>query len=202
MKEITFSQYRKIDLAILTVVTAVFEAIATLASNKWFAAQPIALSISVTMICIAMMRWSALSFVVCAAGGAAFCLASGASARHYLIYIGGNLFALLSLLVIRLFGKEEIKNKIPKLLCFAVSTYLFVQLGRWLFSLFFGAGIGELVAYLTTDVISLLLAVVVLILLRKSDGMIEDQKAYLLRLDEEKRKEAEQPIEKSQYLDY
>ena len=202
MKEITFKQYRNIDLTILAVLTAVFEAIATLASGKWFAAQPIALSVSVMMICIAMMRWSAYSAIVCAVGGAIFCLASGGNAQHYLIYMGGNLFALVSLVLFKIFGKEDIRKKIPKLLLFVFSTYFFVQLGRWLFSLFFGADLGELVAYLTTDVISLLLSIVVLILLRNVDGMIEDQKAYLLRLDKEKREAENAPQKESQYVDY
>ena len=39
--------------------------------------------------------------------------------------------------------------------------------------------------YITTDIISLLFAVIIMNLLRKADGMIEDQKAYLFRVQEE-----------------
>lgn len=46
-----------------------------------------------------------------------------------------------------------------------------------------------LVVYLTTDIISLLFAEVIVVLLRKVDGMIEDQKSYLLRLEEERKEE-------------
>jgi len=44
MKQITFEQYRSLDLMIWTVITVVFEAITTLATNKWFYAQPVAMS--------------------------------------------------------------------------------------------------------------------------------------------------------------
>ncbi|MBR6638695.1 MAG: hypothetical protein IKK96_07530, partial [Lachnospiraceae bacterium] len=54
-------------------------------------------------------------------------------------------------------------------------------------TLFFGGDINAFVVFATTDIISLLFAEIILILLRKSEGMIEDQKTYLLRLDREKK---------------
>ena len=41
------------------------------------------------------------------------------------------------------------------------------------------------VVYITTDIISLLFGIIILNLLRKADGMIEDQKAYLFRIQRE-----------------
>ena len=69
---------------------------------------------------------------------------------------------------------------------FAVTAYMGAVLGRWLVSLLFGGDLTALVVYATTDIISLLFALIVLNLLAKSDGMIEDQKTYLLRLQREK----------------
>ena len=43
--------------------------------------------------------------------------------------------------------------------------------------------------FITTDILSLLFAVVVMSLLKGADGMIEDQKEYLLRIDRESKEE-------------
>ena len=50
MNQITFKQYRTIDVLILVALTIIFEGIATLASAKWFALQPVAISIGLAMI--------------------------------------------------------------------------------------------------------------------------------------------------------
>lgn len=185
MKQITFEQYRSLDLVIWTVITIVFEAITTLATNKWFYAQPIALSVTLTLICITMMRWNGYAAIPAAAGGFIFCLVSGATFEQYIIYCIGNVFALTALLFIKTFDKETLRGSAPKLSLFVVTAYIGMELGRWLLSLFFGGDLMAFVVYITTDIISLLFAVIVMNLLRKADGMIEDQKAYLFRIQEE-----------------
>ena len=62
-------------------------------------------------------------------------------------------------------------------------------LGRWLVSLLFSGDVKALLVYITTDIMSLLFAVVVLHILGKCDGMLEDQKAYLQRVWEEDEEE-------------
>ncbi|MGN0506261.1 MAG: hypothetical protein ACI4FZ_06850 [Lachnospiraceae bacterium] len=194
MNQITFKQYRTIDLTILVALTILFEAIATAASTKWFVLQPVALSIGLALICIAMMRWGIQAALLAVADGMAFCFISGATTEQYVIYCFGNLFALLAMLIIRLFGKEQIRRSVPKLLLFGFIGYLGMALGRWLVSLFFGGDLTALLVYVTTDVMSLVFAEIVLLLFRKTDGLLEDQKAYLLRLDKEKKEEAESPV--------
>ena len=186
MRQITFKEYRNIDLAILAAITFVFEVIATLAAAKWFPAQPIAFSITVAMICVVMMRWSGYAAIHAAVGGFAFCAASGATIEQVLVYCIGNVFALSALLLIRLWGKEQLRKDPFKRSMFAVTAYMGAVLGRWLVSLLFGGDLTALVVYATTDIISLLFALIVLNLLAKSEGMIEDQKTYLLRLQREK----------------
>ncbi len=47
--------------------------------------------------------------------------------------------------------------------------------------------VGVLLSILSTDFLSMVIGVVVILVLRKLDGMFEDQKLYLARLDKEKR---------------
>ena len=76
----------------------------------------------------------------------------------------------------------------------SASTYLFMTVGRWLVSLVFVFKLETILGFMTTDIVSLVVLIVGMIALRKSDGMIEDQKAYLLRLDRERREEEERKI--------
>lgn len=185
----TFSQYRSMDILIFSVLTVVFECIATLATSKWFAAQPVAISITLTLILIVMHRWGAWAVIIAAVGGITFCITSGAGIEHYLIYGVGNIFALTSLVYFRIFGKDGVRKSFLKTLLFASSSYLSVAVGRWLVSLIFGAGFSELVAFLTTDLITLLFAVVILYSCRGIDGLVEDQRQYVIRINEKKETE-------------
>ena len=192
MQNLTFKQYRNIDLTIFAVLLVISEAVTTIATNKWFAAQPVALSTTLLFVCMVMMRWGVFAAIPAVLGGIAFCVASGANPEQYLIYALGNCLALISLLWFKAFGKEAVRTSAAKLFIFVTSAYVSAQVGRWILSLFFGGDIGTLVAYLATDIISLLFAVVVMFLMRKTDGMIEDQKAYLFRLERERKEESSQ----------
>lgn len=192
MNHITFKQYRNIDLSIFAIILVISEAVTTLASGKWFAAQPIALSTTLLFVCMVMMRWGGSAVIHALLGGAVLCIASGAKIEQYIIYVIGNCLSLLALLLFKAFGKDEIRKSVPKLLLFTFTAYVLMQLGRWIISLLFGGDIGTLIAYLGTDIISLLFASVVLLLMRNTDGMIEDQKAYLFRLERQRKEEAQQ----------
>lgn len=193
MNNITFKQYRNIDLFLFGFLLVLSEAITTIATNKWFYAQPVAISTTFIFICMVMMRWSGFAAIHACLGGLVFCIASGANPEQYLIYIVGNCFSLLAMVCFKIFTKEQIRKKPVILLAFTVSAYLFMQIGRWLISLFFSGTLQTLLTFITTDSITLLFAIAVMMLMRGVDGMIEDQKAYLFRVQREKQKEA-QPL--------
>lgn len=191
MKQITFKQYKAIDIAILSVLLFVFEILGIYASEKWFSHSGISLvpliSLTPLVMVIMMMRWSEFAFVSALVGGVSYCLACGGNYKQYITYCIGNLFGLLVLLIIKKIGKKEIREKTAHLVLISISTYLFITVGRWLVSLIFEPSLTTIVRFITTDIISLVVLIVGVISLRKSDGILEDQKAYLLRLDREKR---------------
>ena len=189
MNQITFKQYRSIDLTLICVITAVFETVATLATNKWFNLQAMAISIMLTMTCIALMRWSAYAVIPSVIGSLIFCIVSSATPIQYIIYCGGSVFSLLSLVIIKRIGKEKLRHDFVWRLIFVSFTYLSIVFGRWLISLIFEPSLMSLLTFITTDILSRLFAVVVMSLLKGADGMIEDQKEYLLRLDRESKEE-------------
>ncbi len=189
MNQITFKQYRNIDIVIFCILTAVFEAIASLATNRWFVLQAMAISITLTMTCITMMRWNTFAVLPSFIGAFVYCVASGGAIQQYVIYCGGSLFCLLALPILKKIGKEKVRSDFLRRTAFATLTYIFVVIGRWVFSLIFEQSIKSFLPFLTTDILSLLFAVVVLALAKNIDGLIEDQKSYLLRLDKERQEE-------------
>lgn len=199
MKEITFQQYRTIDIIILVALTTIFEGIATLATARWFALQPVAISIGLAMICIVMMRWGLPAAFAAIAGGFVFCALSGATAQQFVIYCIGNIFALLGMVWFKVFGKEGIRKSLWLVTLFVSTAYVGQVLGRTLFAVLFGDPVSAFVTFITTDIMSLVFAILVIALFRKTDGMLEDQKAYLLRLDKQKKETRDEPVREDEF---
>lgn len=194
MNQITFKQYRTIDVLILVALTIIFEGIATMATAKWFALQPVAISIGLAMVCIVMMRWGWQAAFAAFASGFSFCILSGATAQQFVIYCAGNIFALLGMVWFKVFGKEGIRKSMWLITLFVSTSYVGMVLGRGLIAIAFGDKWGVFVTFATTDIMTLVFAVLVIILFRKTDGMLEDQKAYLLRLDKQKKETQDEPV--------
>lgn len=159
MDRLSFNQYRAIDLGIMAVLLFVFEMITATAAIKWFPGEFYTFSPTITIVCIVMMRWGGFAALHAVVGGLAFCIASGASAAQFVMYCAGNCLALLA------------------------------QLGRWFLGLFFGGGLGSVVVFFTTDSLSLVFALVVVLIARRLDGLFEDQKEYLIRTEDERFRE-------------
>ena len=191
MKSITFKQYQQIDIAILCLITALFEAIATLASNQWFALQAMTVSIVLTLTCITMMRWGAYAAIPAFIGALVYCYISKATFSQYLIYCLGSLFCLLPLPLLLILGKERVRNNFVIRMLFIIEMYLVIGVGRWICSLPFNFTINTLSVFIFADILSLLFAIVVLTIAKNVDGLIEDQKSYLLRLERERKAEQE-----------
>ncbi len=188
---ITFRQYRTIDLAILLIILAAAEALTAAAAKYWFTSEIYVLSPTVAVLCIVMMRWGAYAAIHAVTGGLALCLVTGATPEQFVVYCAGNCFALLALLWFVFLGKEKVRSKVSLTALYTVSVFCAVQAGRWLVGLFFGGDPGGIAGFFVSDSLSLLFALVVVQLTRRLDGVFEDQKTYLLRVQKEReRREA------------
>lgn len=190
MKDISFKQYRAIDLVIWLVILSVFEYITVMAASKWFPGELYTLSQVVAVLCIVMMRWGGYAVIHAVAGGLVFCLAQGASIEQFAVYGVGNCLALIALSLFRAVGKEAVRTKFHFTVLFTAAAFCGAQLGRWLVSLAFGGSPGSIVTFFMTDSLSLLYAAVIVLISRKADGLFEDQKSYLIRTEAERRKES------------
>lgn len=188
MNNISFKQYRAIDLGIMAVILFVAETLTAKAANSWFPTEFYMLSPSIAVICIVMMRWGGFAAIHAVVGGAAYCLALGASAEQFAVYCIGNCLALIPLILIKTLGKQRIKDSTVLTVIYTVLAFIGAELGRGLVSLIFGAGIDSVLTFLTTDSLSLVFAVVVVLISRRVDGLFEDQRAYLIRTESERRR--------------
>ncbi len=186
---ISFGQYRGIDLTILTILTTFSEAIIALAASRWFPGQLYSLSPMVALVCIVMMRWGAWAAIPAITSGLAFCLATGASGIQFLIYCVGNCGALAALVWFKAMGKDKVKKRVEATILYTLTAFVGMVVGRWLVAMLFGEGAGIIIDFFFADSLSLVFAVVVVLIARRVDGLFEDQKAYLIRTEEERKKQ-------------
>lgn len=182
--QFTFRQYRAMDLTLLTLILVFCEGLIVRASTRWFPGEMYVLSVTPVVTAVVMIRWGIFGLVPALAGGAVFCLVSGAVAGEYLIYMDGNLLSLLLVPLIRRVGWQTIRDRASYAMLYGVCCTLLMQLGRALIALCLGHGKAFLL-FFTTDVLSCVFCAVAMWIARRLDGVLEDQKHYLHRVSRE-----------------
>lgn len=180
----SWKQYRAIDLAMLAVMLAIFEYIIVRAANWWFPGQPYVVSLAAAMTSIVYMRWGAWGAIHAVEAGVVFCFFSGADRSQYLIYCGGNLLSLAALVMLKKAGKEKVRQTRLGLV-FPVLVLFLMQAGRAAVAFALGAESVALPEFFTTDSLSYIFTLVIVWIAGRLDGIYEDQKHYLLRLQEQ-----------------
>ena len=188
-RQISFSPYRSIDLAILSVVLVVCQYLTHMATAFWFPEQLYVVSPVAGLTALVMMRWSGWAAIPALIGGLVFALLSGGSVNHLLIYGAGNLAAMLALVLFRIFGKERIRKESFLAVIFAIAVQLLMQLGRAGLAVVLGFEAAACIGFITTDALSILFSVFIVWTVRRIEGLFEDQKNYLLRIQKEQQVE-------------
>lgn len=188
-RHITFEQYRSIDLAILAVVLGFCQYLIHMASTLWFPEQLYVVSPVAAMTALVMMRWNGWAAIHAALGGVLFAVLAGGDAKQILIYGLGNLLGLGAMVMFKFLGKERIRKDALMAIVFAVLTQILMQLGRAAVALVFGYPADALLGFITTDILSGLFTLVIVWIVRRIEGLFEDQKNYLLRIQREQKVE-------------
>lgn len=191
-RQLTFRQYRGMDLTMLTGLLVVCESLIVLAATRWFPGEPYTLSLTAAVTAIVMVRWGLWGAIPAGLGALAFCIASGATAGQYLIYIGGNMLALLLARLVRGEGWQKVKGDALTALVYGAASALLMQLGRFLLACVLGTPPATAAGFITTDTLSTLFAALLVWIARRLDGVLEEQRHYLARVREEMEREREQ----------
>lgn len=184
-RQITVSEYRAVDLTILAVILAVIQILIHFASSNWFADQLYVVSPVAAVVALVMMRWNGYGAIHAVLGGILFTILAGGSWQHLLIYGGGNLFALMALLLFVIIGKEKVRQNVIYSLLFAFCTQALMLLGRAAIAAILGYEAAVCLGFITTDFLSVLLTLCAVWVVRRMDGLFEDQIQYLLRIQSE-----------------
>ncbi len=189
-RQITFRQYRGMDLFFFTAALCLCETLITLASTRWFPGEPYTLSLTSAVTAIVMVRWGAFAAIPAVLGSLVFCIVSHATPAQYLIYGIGSLAALAMLPMVAKCGWRKLHENALLAMVYAALTTLSMQLGRFLIAWLLGSPAAICAGFITTDVLSMLFAVLLVWISRRLDGILENQKDYLKRIQEEKETEA------------
>jgi hypothetical protein len=134
------------------------------------------------MVALVMMRWSLWSILPALLGGAILSMLSGGTGEQTLIYTVGNLLSVLAYLLLKLAGKERIRSNAVMSLTFAALVQLLMQFGRAGVAAILGHSLQACWDFITTDAMSILFTLVIIWIVRRVEGLFEDQKHYLLRI--------------------
>lgn len=188
-QQITFRQYRAMDLFMFSALLCVCEALITLGATRWFTGEPYTLSITPAVTAVVMVRWGGFAAIPAVLGAFVFCLVSGAALSQYIIYCVGNLAALVLAQVLCRERWKRLHENVLLSMLYGLLTAVLMQLGRFLLALVMGNSLGLCVGFITTDVLSGLFAVLIVWITRRLDGVLEEQRHYLKRVAEEMEKE-------------
>jgi len=184
-QQITFRQYRAMDLFLFSALLCVCETLITLGATRWFTGEPYTLSITPAVTAIVMGRWGGFAAIPAVLGAFVFCLVSGATLPQYVIYCVGNLASLVLTQVLCRDGWKRLHENVLFTLLYGLLTALAMQLGRFLLALVMGNSLRLCIGFITTDTLSVLFAVLIVWITRRLDGVLEEQKHYLKRVAEE-----------------
>lgn len=194
---ISVKQYRASDLFVFALILVTAEVLRYYA-GIWFPFGAFfTFSLAVPIVLTVMMRWGWPSILHMAVVGITVSIINAKSATgvQFTVYIIGYMLMSLMLIPAYLIGRDKICKRWWASVLFVVGGWLCAYLGK---SVVWAIGYGispvdglsvwaGFEAYAIADLLSLVMAVVIVLVLRRFDGMFEDQMTYLKRLDKERR---------------
>ena len=188
-RQISFAQYRAIDLAMLTFLMIFAEAGINIARSTVYSGQLMKASPVGAIVALVMMRWGPWAAIPALVGGLVYAAFNATMDQTYIIYGAGNLLVLVVLLYFKVFPKEKVRGSVLNSIVYAVLVQLAMLLGRALVALALGLPAAVCASFITADALSVLLTVVAVWIVRRIEGLFEDQKSYLLRIQQERQVE-------------
>lgn len=210
---ISFARYRATDLLLFAVILAAFDVISFFAFTKWFSddSSRYIFSLAVPIALLVMVRWNWYGLFYAVGDGLLYCILllatgrmpEGAVLQFFLVYCLGNAFVGLAFLMVRFAGYKRIIAKWYFTVLYLLAGWVAVLAGKVVISVCCGADfVSSLLGFLgAADMLSLAMGLIILLIMRRLDGMMENQRDYLLRLDKERKEKmmadnfGEQPIE-------
>jgi len=185
-RRMTAGLYRTVDLSLFAMMLLVFENIIIFASIRWFPGQPYTVSLVPAVVAIVLVRWGPWAAIHAVLGGLIVCIQARTDVSRYLVYCIGNLLPLALLPLLSKWRREQgVWKDSAGVLGYGIAVLLLIQAGRAVMTMIFGAGPVLALGCFTTEAITDLFTLVILWIVRRLDGILEDQRHYLRRIQEE-----------------
>lgn len=198
-KLISVKQYRVTDLVIFAVILIIFDLLAHYAAMLFAGEVVYSFCLTVPITLLIMMRWGWYSVFFAVGDALVLTVINNPSVwQSYLCYGVGNASLMLLLVAVKLAGKKRIASAwyftSLFVLCGWVVQNLTITIMNAVCGYSFVSCLGSNFGFGITGALSLAMGLVITLVLRKLDGMYEDQLEYLKRLKgerEEKQRLAE-----------
>lgn len=169
---------------LFALILTITESMILIAATRWFPDQIYLVSVASAITAIVMVRWGWYASIHAVLSGVIMCLIMGGSLQQYAIYCIGNLMGLMALPLIKKIGVNKICDNAILRILYGALVLVLMQTGRALISLAFGNGIGDVLSFYLTDALSLVFTAVILWVAGNQDGILEDQREYVVRIQQ------------------
>ena len=184
------------------------EVLASFAANVWFPIDSFAVSLIFPVLVVVIMRWDAFCIIPAVAGAVATCLFEQVSAGRTMsvaavaVSLSGSLALFSAIPLFLAFGKGNmragksvIREKWYLSAVYVIILYIIANLVTAVADAIITgeAFFPKLVYYMGLNSITLLFAVIIVLISRKLDGVFEDQRTYLIRLEAAREAEKKKP---------
>ena len=190
---VSLRQYKYTDLFFFALALGISELLVFCAFNYWFKGTVdkfyinFMLAISLTVI----MRWGWIGGVYAVVDGVVQCAIMGGTWQSYIIYMVGTACIFSVLILTKFVGKEKLRSRWFLTLPYILAGWVAVNLGIACTSAAFGdnflVALGSSFGLGVYGIFGLATTIVVIMIMRRLDGMFEDQKHFLIRQDEERK---------------
>ncbi len=187
-REITFAQYRTTDLFLFAVIVALAE-LFTFAATVWFPQEAIfTFSFALPLSLIVMMRWGWPAVFYAACSAIICCALNSGTWQQFVAFGVGNASIILTLFYLLPVGKKKIADKWYLTFVWVVLAWGLQVIVRS--AMFAALGVADFVSALYAmcginsdcGLLSFVMSFIVLFIVRRFDGIFEDQRAYLIRI--------------------
>lgn len=188
---ISYNNFKFVDLFLFMVIMAVLEAVNVFAVKQWFDKMYFSVSLMFTVSLIVFVRWNLWGAIFPVTHGVLYCAFlcafGGVDPSSFVIYSIGNAFIIPVWFIFKIIPKEKLFSKWYLTLIYPAAAFVLVLLGRSAVAACFGnnflQALGET---LFTESLNITFAVVALLILRRVNGMLVDQKKYLISIARER----------------
>lgn len=193
-KFISIKQYRAGDLCIFTALAAITELVCYF-SRFWFSSAAIyTLNLMLPLITLIIVRWGWWGVIVAVFEGVLYAAIRGGAWQTYIIMVVSNAAIAAELLFIKLIKNERLYKHWYWAFLLVLTGWVAVNFVRaGLSAIFYKDFVTQLATmfgFSDGGLLALVMGEIIILVLRRLDGMVENQKGYLLRLKKEREEEA------------